>query len=239
MRKLTLGVAGLILMANPAFAQMGGMGGGMGGHGGQAIDPAGDSPDQSGTYKRRWDVEPVSQEKFDKVVAAMFARADVNHDGMVTLAELQSQIDARREAVIRDRFKQIDTNHDGKIDAGEFIAWQQAMGSAAASDCSAYAGQGEIVPDTLGPELGYSDKDRALAIAIEPLSPMVITRANIHYRAGITLDDLLAYENARFTAADTNHDGYLEQEEIAALRHDGHAMGGHHGHEGGPEHPAN
>jgi Ca2+-binding EF-hand superfamily protein len=178
-------------------------------------------------------VEPISQEKFDKVVAAMFARADTNRDGMVTLAELQSLIDARREGVIRDRFKQIDTNHDGKIDIGEFIAWQQAMGSAAASDCSAYAGQGEIVPDALGPELGYSDKDRALAIAIEPLSPLVITRANTHYRAGITLDDLLAYENARFTAADTNHDGFLEQEEIAAMRQGGRGHGG--GHHGAPD----
>jgi hypothetical protein len=186
-------------------------------------------------------VDPISQEKFDKVVAAMFARADANRDGMVTLAELQSLVDARRESVIRERFKQIDTNHDGRIDAGEFIAWQQAMGSAAASDCSAYAGQGEIVPDALGPELGYSDKDRALAIAIEPLSPLVITRANTHYRIGITLGDLLAYENARFTAADTNHDGFLEQQEIAAMRQDGHAMGGHghHGRDGGPDSPGN
>ena len=163
-------------------------------------------------------MKPLSREKFDRVVATMFASADTNRDGMVTLSELEAIIDARRDAVVRDRFRDIDANHDGRIDMGEFIAWQKDMGGVAASDCSAYVGQGQIVPDRLEPELGQSEQDDALRVAIDPLSAVTLTKANVHYRPGITLDDLVAYENKRFDAIDTNHDGFLEHEEVEAFR---------------------
>lgn len=233
MRILPAGLFGLFLFASPALAQMGGggggMGGGMGGGGGggsgmHATGPAGDESEGAtdnriGAHDHPHEMKPISKEQFDKVVTTMFGQADLNRDGMVTLGELQSVIDARREVVIRARFHDIDANHDGRIDADEFIAWEHKMGSAAASDCSVYAGHVELVPETLAPALGDSERDRALAIAIEPLSATVITKANVHYRPGITLEDLLAYENARFDAADTNQDGFLVQPEIRALRH--------------------
>ena len=218
MRKLTLCVAGLMLIASPAMAQMGGGGGG---GGGQGVIPvgAGDSDDDSAnkaTLPR--EMKPISEERFDKAVAAMFRLADVNHDGMVTLAEFQTVVDARREAVIRDHFHEIDLNRDGKIDFNEFVAWQSRLGSAAFSECAGYAGQAQIVPERLLPEFGDNDTDDGIALVIEPLSELTITRANTHYRPGITLDDLMVYENARFDRADTNHDGYLEQVELTALR---------------------
>jgi Ca2+-binding EF-hand superfamily protein len=233
MRKLTLCVLGLLLTASPALAQMGGGGGGMGGMGGMggggmgghgASGPSEVEPDTSpdngiGTHDRPHEMKPISREQFDKVVTQMFGQADLNRDGMVTLAELQSVIDARRDVVIRARFKDMDGNHDGHIDVDEFIAWQRKQGSVAASDCSVYAGHIELVPETLGPALGDSERDEALAIAVEPLSATLITKANVHYNRGVTLDDVLAYENARFDAADTNHDGFLVQPEISALRH--------------------
>jgi hypothetical protein len=231
MRKLTLCVLGLLLTASPALAQMGG-GGGMGGMGGggmggghgasgpSEVEPDDESPQNGiGTHDRPHEMKPISREYFDKVVTAMFGQADLNRDGMVTLAELQSVIDARRDVVIRARFKDMDGNHDGHIDVDEFITWQRKQGSVAASDCSVYAGHIELVPETLGPALGDSDRDEAMAVAIEPLSATLITKANVHYNRGVTLADVLAYENARFDAADTNHDGFLVQPEIATLRH--------------------
>ena len=216
MRKLALCVIGLMLTAGPALAQMGGRGGMT-----TADVPQQSSDDEPraaniGDYHATEYLKPISMERFDKTVAAMFARADVNHDGMVTLAELESVINANRNVAITARFHDVDTNHDGVVSLAEFTAWQQDMGSAAASQCAAYAAQ--IVPDTLGPVLANTDLDDALGDVILPLSALVITQANSHYRAGITLDDLLALEHKRFNVVDTNHDGYLEQSEVEALR---------------------
>lgn len=221
-------VLGLLLGAAPAAAQMGGMGG-MEMGGAPPVTDDSSSDDVKPAYQGPHQMKPLSLEKFDKAVTAMFNKADLNHDGMVTLAELQQIVTQRRDQIIRSRFGEIDTNHDGTIDFAEFMAWQQDMGSAASSNCSAYAGQSEIVPESVGPDLGSSEQDEALAIAIEPLTALTITKANVHYRPGLTLDDLLAYENARFNAADTNHDTYLEQDEVLAMRHvpkpQGHEMG--------------
>ncbi len=220
MRKLalcaTLGVIGLLLTASPALAQGGGRGGMNQVVPQQSADDNEPRAARIGEYHPHEYLKPIGVERFDKAVAAMFARADVNRDGMVTLAELESLLTARREEAIRARFHDIDTNHDGAISLAEFTAWQQDMGSAAASQCAAYAAR--LVPDTLAPELANNDRDDALADVIETLSALVITRANIHYRAGITLDDLLAYEHKRFNAVDTNHDGFLEQPEVEAVR---------------------
>ena len=218
---MVLGVIGAMALASPAAAQMGGgMGGGGGVGGGHAHGaPTEEEPSDSQPHAPRSpDQVFISLEKFDRAVTEMFKSADLNHDGMVTLAELQSVIDSRRDAIIRDRFRDIDTNHDGRIDLAEFTAWQADMGAVAGSQCAGYAGQAELVPESFGPQLGNGPKDRALAVAIEPLSATMLTKANIHYRAGATLEDVLAYENARFSAADTNRDGFLDWQEIASLR---------------------
>ena len=218
---MVLGVIGAMALASPAAAQMGGGmgGGGMGGGGaGHMPRPDGPPADDGPHVERGPEQVFISLEKFDRAVTEMFKSADLNHDGMVTLAELQSVIDSRRDAIIRDRFRDIDTNHDGRIDLAEFTAWQADMGAVAGSQCAGYAGQAELVPESFGPQLGNGPKDRALAVAIEPLSATMLTKANTHYRAGATLEDVLAYENARFSAADTNRDGFLDWQEIASLR---------------------
>lgn len=221
MRKPLAAICAALLTAGPALAQMGGGGMGGGGMGGAPaeVDSEPTPDNRIGTHDHPHEGKPISREQFDKAVTAMFGVADVNRDGVVTLAELQSVIDARRDLVVRARFKDIDANHDGRIDVDEFVGWQRRMGSAAASDCSTYAGHIELVPETLGPPLGDSERDEALALAIEPLSATLITRANVHYGTGATLADVLAVENARFDAADANHDGFLVQPELASLRH--------------------
>jgi hypothetical protein len=127
---------------------------------------------------------------------------------------LNGVITARRNAVLH-RFVDIDTNHDGRIDEAEFIAWQSRKGGAAmADDGGEFA---EIVADSIGPDLGNGERNDALMIAVEPLNAVVIAKANTNYDAGITLDELMAYEHARFTKADTNQDLFLSREEVEAM----------------------
>jgi Ca2+-binding EF-hand superfamily protein len=230
-------IAATLLAVSPALAQGGmggmggmgggGMGGGMGGgpggtdHGGPPMDDGGPRPPR--------DMKPISLKNFDAAVTGMFRAADANHDGMVTLAEFNQVVTARRDTVIHARFKAIDTNHNGQIDEGEFIAWQRAMGSTALSDNAAteYA---EIIPDSIGPDLGDGERNDALSIAIE-LNAVVIAKANINYDAGMSLDELLAYEHARFDKADTDKDGTLSRDEIDAMMP---RRGGPGGPNGGP-----
>jgi hypothetical protein len=80
----------------------------------------------------------------DEPVKAMFRAADGNHDGIVTLAELEAVIAARREAIIRARFERIDADHDGRITMDEFMAWQKSLGSVAAGQDRALADHGPV-----------------------------------------------------------------------------------------------
>jgi Ca2+-binding EF-hand superfamily protein len=222
-RRLGLPLAVLtatLLAASPALAQggMGGMGGGMGGGGGgRGGGPSVDhGPDLPVGPRGPHEMKPISLKTFDAAVIGMFRTADANHDGMVTLAEFNEVITARRDAIIRTRFKAIDTNHNGQIDEGEFIAWQRAMGSTALSD-SAATQYAEIIPNSISPELGEGERNEALAVAVEPLNAVVIAAANTNYDAGMSLDELLAYEHARFDKADTDKDGTLSRDEVDAM----------------------
>jgi hypothetical protein len=47
---------------------------------------------------------------------------------------------------------------------------------------------------------------------------VVIAKANLNYDTGVSLEELLAYEGARFDKADANHDTYLVREELDGLR---------------------
>jgi Ca2+-binding EF-hand superfamily protein len=188
---------------------------GGGGMGGAARPPMDDTPAPTGPIGPR-DMKPISLKKFDAAVESMFRAADADHNGIVTLAEFNQVVTARRDTIIRARFKAIDTNHNGQIDEGEFIAWQAKLGSAALSENG--GGEfAEITPDSIGPVLGDGERDDALAIAVEPLNAVVIAKANTDYDAGMSLPELLAYEHARFDKADTDKDGTLSRDEIDKL----------------------
>lgn len=186
----------------------GGSPGGMGGH----RRHGGERSSEGGTAPAPRPAAPISRAEFDKVVAKMFAQADTRHDGLVTLAELDAIFAARRDQAIRARFKEIDRDGNGTISLAEFTQWQTQLGSAALSDSAAAEDRGEQVAEQLQPEVG--EKDFALLKVIEPLSATLIAKANTNYDAGLSLEELLTYENQRFDAADANHDGYLEMDEL-------------------------
>jgi Ca2+-binding EF-hand superfamily protein len=253
MRKTITGMA-LLLLSTPALAQMGGggmggggmgggPGGGMGGdegggmgrhHGGMGGGEMGGGP--GGGRPHAPEMKPIKREKLDKPVKSMFDAADSNHDGMVTLDELEAVLVARRDAIIRARFDRIDTNHDKLISPQEFIAWQTSLGSVASSDEEVIGDHGGPVAESIAPVVENTMEGRMLKRLIEPLSATVFTNANTNYDRGITLDELLTYERKRFDDADTNKDGELSAEELRALMPKGRGgmRGGPGGMEGGP-----
>jgi Ca2+-binding EF-hand superfamily protein len=229
MRKITMGLLALALVAAPAMAQMGGgMGGGGMGGGGMGGGPGGEGGGPGGGHhgggeggpggpEKPREMKPITLKAFDRAVTGMFAAADANRDGFVTLAEFQSVIEGRRDAMIRARFKKVDTNHDGQINLDEFTAWQREQGAAALAE-QGFGPNVDMVAEVIRPDLGESEKDFALLVAIDPLNPAVIGKADANYDGKLSLDELLAYEHERFNKADTDHDGVLSAHEIEAMR---------------------
>lgn len=233
MRKTSfiLVAASLSLLTAPiAFAQgMGGMDGGMGGM--QGMGGGGDmgggpqgGPEDSGKPAPPRPPKPVKRKQFDKLVTAMFRDADANKDGTVTVAELHSVVEARREATIRARFAAVDANRDGSLSAAEFMTWQKQMGSVASSDAQASGDRNGPIADAILPSPDGED-DYAIAAMIEPLSGTVIAQANINYDAGVSLDELLAYEGRHFEEADKDKDGELSPDELRPVRPAGRGRG--------------
>lgn len=216
MRMISLFVAATVLLSAavlmaqdmPGGGGMGGGGmggGGMGGGEGRGGGPGGGTPKPP---------KPVKRKDFDKIVTAMFRDADTDRNGIVTIDELHAIISARRDAAIEARFAAVDSDRDGVLSRAEFANWQQRMGSAASSDDLAFGSQGQQVADAIMPSTGKDGDAFMVAALIEPLSGTVIAKANTDYDAGVSLEELLLYEAARFDAADADHDGQLSMAEL-------------------------
>ncbi|PZQ56996.1 MAG: calcium-binding protein [Novosphingobium pentaromativorans] len=219
MRKISLLLLPLLLLQTPAHAQMGGddmggMGGGGMGGGGMGGPGGGGPPGGGGGGGKPRMPKPISRAHYDKIVTALFRDADSNRDGLVTLDEFHTLVNARRDAAIKARFAKVDANGDGTISAAEFTAWQQQMGSVASDERGAVGDRSGQVLEVIAPDFGRDDDDRMLADLIEPISGTLIAKANTNYDAGVSLEELLAYEGARFEAADADKDGYLSMQEL-------------------------
>nr|WP_311266857.1 EF-hand domain-containing protein [Sphingobium sp. WCS2017Hpa-17] len=223
MRRIVL-LAALLLGSSPLLAQSGiggsGMGGGAMGGGGMGGPPGGgDGPPGGGQGRpaKPREMKPIKRAQLDKVVTAMFQQADSNRDGIVTIDELRLVVQARRDQIIRTRFAAIDSDRNGAISLTEFQTWQTSMGSVALSEAGALGDQGGPVAEAILPQLGDDPEDRVLARLIEPLNATVIAQANSNYDAGLSLEELLAFQRARFDAADADHDGLLSADEMRSL----------------------
>lgn len=245
MRKIMVGLGLALLIPMQAIAQggmsgggmggmgSGGMGGGMGrggmGHGG-GMHGGGEGGEmgQGRGGNRLPEIKPISRDRLDKQVEAMFQSADSDRDGIVTLDELRAVLSARRDAIIRARFDRVDTNHNKLIEPQEFIAWQTALGSAASAEEQA---EGGPIAESLSPPASDKAEDRMIRRLIEPLSATAIVNANSNYDKGVSLPELLAYERQKFDTLDTNKDGFLAMEELRAAQPRG---PGERGQRGGP-----
>lgn len=164
--------------------------------------------------------EPIARKKFDQAVEKIFRAGDTDRDGTITLAEFNAAIEARKAAVIAQRFAAIDADRNRQISPEEFAAWQHSLGSVVLADGggSAAAQGGGIVAEQLPLDLGSGREAEVFEDIIAPLSATLIVEANSNYDGGTSLEELLAYQGARFEKADANKDGWLVPEEIIALR---------------------
>lgn len=210
MNKLLPGILAL-LVSTHAMAQSGPSGGGHQGGGRQGMG-RGEGREGRGDQRPR-EVKPVKREKLDKVVTEMFRAADTNHDGIIPIEELHAIVEARREKLIAARFDRIDGNHDGTVGREEFFAWQRSTGSLALSECHQQLSE-SLVPEAIEPDFGNDADARVLRRFVEPLTSVLIANANVNYDAGLSLDELLAYERKRFDEADRDRNGELSMDEM-------------------------
>lgn len=217
MKKLLLGLSALLLVT-PAAAQQGPPGGREGREGGM-----GRGRHQEGGPPRMRAIEPVGRERFDRIVTDMFRAADSDRDGLVTIGEVRAITAARRDVLIAKRFETVDRNGDRTVSRDEFFAWQHDLGSVAQSEEAQAIGRG-IVPETIAPDFRSEMEGRLLTGMLEPLSAALVVEANINYDAGLSLDELLAYEGKRFDEADRDRNKAISINE--APRREGRLPGG-------------
>jgi Ca2+-binding EF-hand superfamily protein len=163
---------------------------------------------------RRRPGEAVRRDRFDEVVAEMFASADSDRNGTLTLAELRATIEARKVAAIRGRFASVDLDRNQSVSFTEFDQWQRGLGSAALSDEAAASASIAAVSEDIGPEPGRGPGARVISRLVVPLNATMLVSANTDYDAGASLAEITAFEGRRFGAADANGDGWVTEDEL-------------------------
>jgi len=166
---------------------------------------------------RRRPGEAIRRDRFDEAVEEMFASADRDRDGTLTLDELRTVIESRKVAAIRGRFAAIDTDRNESLSFAEFDRWQRGLGSVVLSDTGAAAASEAAVSEDIGPEPMRGPGGTVLVRLVAPLNATLLAAANVNYDAGASLAEILAYQGKRFEAADTNGDGWVTDDELRAL----------------------
>ena len=114
----------------------------------------------------------------------MFAGADTDKNGLVTLAELRAVIEARKDAAIRGRFANIDTNRDQQVSFAEFNQWQRGLGSVVLNDEGAAAASNTLVSEDVGPPPIHGEGAPVMAHLVAPLNATMLVAANTDHDGG-------------------------------------------------------
>lgn len=163
---------------------------------------------------RRDPGEAVRRSRFDDTVEKMFASADTDRNGLLTLAELRATIEARKDAAIRARFASIDADRNQAVSYAEFNQWQRGLGSVVLSDAGAAAASSTVVSEDIAPEPMRGPGGQVLARLVAPLNATMLVAANTDHDGGASLAEVAAYEGKRFEAADSNADDWVTDEEL-------------------------
>lgn len=207
---LALGLAASLLCPSTCFAQQMPQGG--------PPPQAGGAPGGPGQGRRQEPKLPkVRLKDIDKVSRDMFATADLDHNGTVTLDELQTIMDRHRDAVIAARFAQLDSDGDKVVDYTEFATWQLSLGARAAEEGGSRALEMARLPAAVGIPESKDDKARFVAMLLTPISRSSVIEANINYDTGADLAEFIAFQRRKFDAADEDANGILEGPELRRL----------------------
>lgn len=133
-------------------------------------------------------------------LAAWFAQADRNHDGSITLDELKQ--DAQRF------FLTLDANNDGEIDPDELERYETVI----APEVRSGIGWGGVSGDRVNDEASGGG---ALGL---PSIPEPVAAADSNFNRGVSALEFEQAAAKRFQMLDTNGDGRLTLDELAARR---------------------
>lgn len=135
----------------------------------------------------------------DNTLADWFNQADRDHDGFLTLTEMQQ--DAERF------FAVLDTNHDGEIDPDEISHYENV-----------------VAPEVqLGTSLGGVSNERddghvgAARLGLLDL-PEPVVSADFNFNRGVSLGEFRQAASQRFIALDLAHRGKLSLAEVESIR---------------------
>lgn len=164
----------------------------------QAVTPARPQPLHGRTFISPMG-EPFRVPAGQDGLTVWFAQADQNHDGSITLDELKQ--DAQRF------FMTLDTNGDGEIDPDELERYENVVAPEVRGG-TGWGGVGDRVNDEAsgGGALGL------LSI------PEPVAAADSNFNRGVSALEFEQAATKRFPLLDTNGDGRLTLDELAARR---------------------
>ncbi len=172
---------------------------------------------------------PTSRD--DDTLADWFRQADLNHDGKLTLEEMQK--DAERF------FALLDLNHDGEIDPDEITHYEEVVapevrtgehydlasleGSDRESEANAGGGRGghrrtRNEGEHKGFFRGVPDPHQGAGKYGLLDLPEPVISADTDFDRGVSLAEFRAAALARFLALDLDHKGYLTLPELEEIR---------------------
>jgi hypothetical protein len=164
--------------------------------------------------RRRTPGEAVRRDRFDEAVEKMFASADSDRNGLLTLAELRAVIETRKDAAIHSRFASIDADRNQSVSFAEFNQWQRSLGSVVLSEEGAAAASNTLVSEDIRPAPERGPGGQVLARLVVPLNATMLVSANTDHDGGASLAEVAALEGKRFEEADANQDAWVTEEEL-------------------------
>lgn len=160
----------------------------------------------------------------DDGLADWFQRADANHDGRLTLEEMQKDADRF--------FATLDVNHDGEIDPEEITRYEEVVAPEIQSghlSVAAFGGDGDAANPAQGrghrgrsgPSFGNSrDNDPHQGAGRYGLLdlPEPVISADTDFNRGVSRTEFEQAAGQRFLALDVDHHGYLTLTGLEATR---------------------
>jgi len=160
----------------------------------------------------------------DDGLADWFQRADANHDGRLTLEEMQKDADRF--------FATLDVNHDGEIDPEEITRYEEVVAPEIQSghlSVAAFGGDGDDANSRHasgrhgrnGPSFGDSrDNDPHQGAGRYGLLdlPEPVISADTDFNRGVSRTEFEQAAGQRFLALDVDHRGYLTLAGLEATR---------------------
>jgi Ca2+-binding EF-hand superfamily protein len=173
----------------------------------------------------------------DDPLADWFAQADRNHDGSVTVVEMEADADRF--------FALLDANHDGEIDPDEMDHYETTLTPEVRGEPDSLRRPKSTSPDEPAPDADteiaeglYSEHQGAGRFGLLDI-PEPVASADTDFNRGVSRDEFRRAAINRFALLDTTHTGRLSLPQLEAMRPSsplgGFGLGHHGGHRhGGP-----